>query len=94
MKEDWILLHFDATFDHWSVAGEKEHIISLKNKETDQSAAHSKIKNAEICWMAEKLHPRENEKKSFFTSSILKVSNFHLLIKSNIHTSFIIYVFK
>ena len=49
MEEDWILLHFDATFDHSSVAGRKEHIISLKNKEINQSAAHSKSKKAEIC---------------------------------------------
>ena len=44
MEKVWILQHFDATFDHWSVAGRKEHIISLKNKEINQSPAHSKRK--------------------------------------------------
>ena len=33
-----MFLHFDATFDRWSVAGRKEHIFTLKNKEINQSA--------------------------------------------------------
>ena len=56
MEKDWILLHFDATFDPWSAAGRKEH-ISLKNKEINQSAAHGKYKKAEIRRSAEKWHP-------------------------------------
>ena len=32
MEKDWILLHFDAIFDHLPAAGRKE-LISLKNKE-------------------------------------------------------------
>ena len=38
------MLHFHAKFDHWSIAGRKEHIISFKNKEINHSAAHNKSK--------------------------------------------------
>ena len=51
MQEDWILLHFDSTFYHWSVAERKEHIISLKNKEINlQSTAKGKKHKSADRW--------------------------------------------
>ena len=56
MQKDWILLHFEATFDHWSV-GRKEDIFFTQKQGIKQSATHIKSKKVEICKSAEKWHP-------------------------------------
>ena len=59
MEADRKLLHIDATYDHWSIAGRKEHIISIKNKKINQSATHSKSKNPPISGKVESLYQKD-----------------------------------
>ena len=50
MEKDWILLNFDALFDHWSIAGRKESAVLSKKGETCQSVGCRIESNCPLVW--------------------------------------------